>query len=129
MEENHSSLLHVSKNVKFLQKFIVNVRLKDLKTSPTTDAAMLAKRQSAESKNYGHSSVFIFPVVTRVLHFLQLEVRVSCFLTFLERSFRYLVIVGRRSRGNGGVLRTVGARPLSLVQSQKLPAQSLWISH
>lgn len=113
MEENHTELhiSSVSKNVKFSQKFIVNIQLKDLDTFPSTDAAMLAKRRLAASKKYGHSSIFIFPVVTEVLHILQLEVRVSCFLTSLDRSFRYLVLVGRRSRGSGGTSTESGPKP------------------
>lgn len=46
---------------------------------------MLAKRQTTtgnpKANKYGHSSIFISPVVTQVppwLHFLQREVRVSC---------------------------------------------------
>lgn len=54
------------------------MRLKDLFHST------LARSQTTESKKYGSQFCIYF------LHFLQLEVRVSCFLTFLERSFTYL---------------------------------------
>lgn len=72
-----------------------------------------------------------FPVENKsgaLLHLLQLEVRVSCFLTSLESSSRYLVwvFVGSRRRGNGGVLRT--AMVCMSTESGPQPKPASWIS-
>lgn len=66
---------------------------------------MLAKRQTTtgnpKANKYGHSSIFISPVVTQVPPGYIFYSGKSEFpvLTFLERSFRYLMLVGSRTGG------------------------------
>lgn len=87
-----------------------------MNVSPTTDAAMLAQRQTAKSKKYDHGPIFIFPVGAKVPLCHIFYSWKSEFPAF-SYSFRYLVC------------ECLLVRPLSLVYSQKLPAHSLWISH